>query len=134
MASDVFQQYDESRSFGGKYRLVQLQVRVREAHSVKPLEVGGKRGDSVSVSVSETVTHTDTHRHTHRHTLRITHPIDVLMPRVCLFLLLCGFSCARQRYPLQQISCPVLMLYGGADRLTDILWMKGNLPMHSATG
>ena len=68
MASDVFQQYDESRSFGGKYRLVQLQVRVREAHSVKPLEVGGKRGDSVSVSVSETVTHTDTHRHTQTHT------------------------------------------------------------------
>ena len=99
MASDVFQQYDESRSFGGKYRLVQLQVRVREAHSVKPLEVGGKRGDSVSVSVSETVTHIDTHRHTQTHSESHT-------PSMCLchgFVFFSSFAASHA--PVSAIRC-----------------------------
>ncbi|EGD80446.1 hypothetical protein PTSG_11091 [Salpingoeca rosetta] len=40
----------------------------------------------------------------------------------------------QQQYPLNQMPCPVVMMYGGADRLTDILWMKRNLPEHSAAG
>eukprot|EP01147_Barroeca_monosierra_P007583 gene7583-7708_t len=36
----------------------------------------------------------------------------------------------QQVYPIEQIPCRVIMIYGGADRLTDIMWMKENLPSH----